>query len=135
MTNPDGLITVDSSLDAAATLHWLETTLASKGVTVFAKVDHAANAEVAGLALRPTTVLIFGNAQAGTKLMQIDQRMGIDLPLRILVWTSDDGKTYVSYSDPAWVAARYGITPDTAPVLTAMQGMMKGLSDGAAVAR
>jgi uncharacterized protein (DUF302 family) len=134
MTNPDGLITVDSPLDAAATLHWLEATLAAKGVTIFAKVDHAANAEVVGLTLRPTTVLIFGNAQAGTKPMQMDQRMGIDLPLKMLVWTGEDGKTHLSYSDPAWLAARYGITPETAPVLTAMQGMMKGLADGAAAA-
>jgi uncharacterized protein (DUF302 family) len=134
MNNPEGLITVDSPLDAAATLHWLETTLAAKGVTIFAKIDHAAAAQAVGLDLPPTTVLIFGNAQAGTKLMQIDQRMGIDLPLKMLVWTGEDGKTHVSYSNPAWIAARYGVTADTAPVLTAMQGMMKGLSDGAAAA-
>jgi uncharacterized protein (DUF302 family) len=134
MTDANGLITVDSPHDAAATLHWLETTLAAKGVTIFAKVDHAANAQAVGLTLRPTTVLIFGNAQAGTKLMQIDQRAGIDLPLRMLVWTGEGGKTHVSYSDPAWIAARYGITPESAPVLAAMQGMMKGLTDGAAAA-
>ena len=134
MTNPEGLITVDSPLDAAATLHWLETTLSAKGVTVFAKIDHTANAQAVGLTLPPTTVIIFGNAQAGTKLMQIDQRIGLDLPLKMLVWTDDAGKTHVSYSDPAWIAARYGITTETAPVLTAMQGMMKGLADGAAAA-
>jgi uncharacterized protein (DUF302 family) len=87
------------------------------------------------LPLGPTTVLIFGNAQAGTKLMQIDQRIGIDLPLKLLVWSDKDGKTYVSYNDPAALAARYGITPETTPVLTAMQGMMKGLADGLAGAR
>ena len=134
MSEVDGLVTVDSPLDAAATLHWLETTLAAKGVTIFAKIDHAAGAQAVGLPLGPTTVVIFGNAQAGTKLMQIDQRMGIELPLRMLVWTGADGKTHVSYNDPAWIAARYGITPETAPVLTAMQGMMKGLADGAAAA-
>jgi uncharacterized protein (DUF302 family) len=134
MTNPDGLITVDSPLDAAATLHWLETTLTAKGIAIFAKIDHAANAQAVGLTLRPTTVLIFGNAQAGTKPMQIDQRMGIDLPLKMLVWTDDAGKTHVSYSDPAWIAARYGITSETVPALTAMQGMMTGLADGVAAA-
>jgi uncharacterized protein (DUF302 family) len=134
MTTPNGLVTVDSPFDAAATLHWLETTLAARGVTIFAKVDHAANAQAVGLALRPTTVVIFGNAQAGTKPMQIDQRMGIDLPLKVLIWTDEVGKTHVSYNDPVWIAARYGITADTAPVLTAMQGMMKGLADGAAAA-
>jgi len=135
MNAVNGLVTVSSPLDPAATIHWLETTLAAKGVTVFAKVDHAAGAQAVGLALGPTTVLIFGNAQAGTKLMQIDQRIGIDLPLKLLVWSGADGKTHVSYNDPVWIAARYGITPEAAPVLTAMQGMMKGLADGLSAAR
>ena len=134
MSEVNGLVTVLSPLDAPATIHWLETTLAAKGVTIFAKVDHAAGAEAVGLPLGPTTLLIFGNAQAGTKLMQIDQRIGIDLPLKFLVWSDAAGKTHVSYYDPASIAARYGITPDTAPVLTAMQGMMKGLADGVAAA-
>ena len=135
MNAVNGLVTVSSPLDAVATIHWLETTLAAKGVTIFGKVDHAAGAQAVGLALGPTTVLIFGNAQAGTKLMQIDQRIGIDLPLKFLVWTGADGKTHVSYNDPVWIAARYGITPEAAPVLTAMQGMMKGLADGLSAAR
>jgi uncharacterized protein (DUF302 family) len=135
MSDIEGLITVESPLDAAASIHRLETTLASKGITVFAKVDHAAGAEAVGLALGPTTVLIFGNALAGTKLMQLDQRMGLDLPLKALVWTGADGKTHISYSNPAWVAARYGITPEAAPVLTAMQGMFEGLANGIAAAR
>ena len=135
MSQVDGLVTMDSPLDAPATIHCLETTLASKGVTIFAKLDHAAGAQAVGLALGPTTVLIFGNAQAGTRLMQIDQRIGIDLPLKFLVWSDAGGKTHFSYNDPVWVAARYGITPEAAPVLTAMQGMMKGLAEGLAAAR
>jgi uncharacterized protein (DUF302 family) len=127
---PDGLITVESSLDAAHTIHRLEAALAAKGVTLFAKVDHAAGAAAVGLPLAPTTVLIFGNAQAGTKLMQIDQRIGIDLPLKVLVWTDSADKTWVSYNDPVWVAARYGITPEDAAVLTAMKGMLAGLAAG-----
>jgi uncharacterized protein (DUF302 family) len=79
--------------------------------------------------------LLLGNAQAGTKLMQIDPRIGIDLPLKLLVWTGADGKTCVSYNDPVWIAARCGITPEAAPVLSAMQGMLKGLADGIAAAR
>jgi uncharacterized protein (DUF302 family) len=135
MSEVNGLVTVSSPLDAAATIHWLETTLTSKGVTIFAKIDHAAGGQAVGLALGPTTVLIFGNAQAGTRLMQIDQRIGIDLPLKFLVWSDAAGKTHVSYYDSAWVAARYGITPEAAPVLTAMQAMFKGLADGLAAAR
>lgn len=135
MTEVTGLVTVDSPLDAAATVHWLETTLAAKGVTLFAKIDHAAGAQAVGLALEPTTVLIFGNAQAGTKLMQIDQRIGIDLPLKLLVWSDAGGKTHVSYHDPAAIAGRYGITPESAPVLAAMQALMKGLAEGLTAAR
>lgn len=127
---PDGLITVESSLDTAHTIHRLEATLAAKGVTLFAKIDHAANAAGVDMKLGPTTVLIFGNAQAGTKLMQIDQRIGIDLPLKFLVWTDNAEKTWVSYNDPVWVAARYGITPEDAAVLTAMKGMLAGLAAG-----
>ncbi len=134
MNEVDGLVTVSSPLDAPAMIHWLETTLAARGVTVFAKVDHAAGAQAVGLALGPTTVLIFGNAQAGTRLMQLDQRIGIDLPLKLLVWSGADGKTHISYNDPVLIAARYGITPEAAPVLTAMQGMFKGLADGIAAA-
>jgi uncharacterized protein (DUF302 family) len=131
----DGLTTIDSPLDAAATLHWLETTLAAKGVTIFARIDHAAAASAVGLPLPPTTVLIFGNAQAGTKLMQIDQRLGIDLPLRILVWTDETGTTRISYNDPAWIAARYGIKPETAPVIGGMQTLLSGLAQGLKGAR
>jgi uncharacterized protein (DUF302 family) len=80
--------------------------------------------------LAPTTVLIFGNAQAGTKLMQIDQRIGIDLPLKVLVWSDSAGKTWVSYSDPVWIAARYGITPEDAAVLNGMKAMLAGLTAG-----
>ena len=85
--------------------------------------------------LEPTTVLIFGNAQAGTKLMQLDQRIGLDLPLKMLVWSEVRGKTRLSYHDPAVISARYGITPEFAPVLAAMQALMKGLAEGLAAAR
>jgi uncharacterized protein (DUF302 family) len=128
--NPDGLITAESPLEAAATIARLEAALAAKGVTLFAKIDHAAGAAAAGLSLPPTTVLIFGNAQAGTKLMQIDQRIGIDLPLKLLVWSDAAGKSYVSYNDPVWTAARYGISPDDAAVLNAMRGLLAGLANG-----
>jgi uncharacterized protein (DUF302 family) len=128
--NPGGLVTVESALDTAQTVARLEAALVAKGVTLFAKIDHAAGAAAVGLPLGPTTVLIFGNAQAGTKLMQIDQRVGIDLPLRILVWTDAAGKTWLSYNDPVWIAARYGISPEDAAVLNAMKGMLAGLAGG-----
>jgi uncharacterized protein (DUF302 family) len=127
--NPEGFVTVASTLDAAQTVQRLETALAAKSVTLFAKIDHAAGAVAVGLPLAPTTVLIFGNAQAGTKLMQIDQRIGIELPLRILVWTDAAGKTWVSYNDPIWIAGRYGITPEDAAILNAMRATLAGLAN------
>jgi uncharacterized protein (DUF302 family) len=131
----DGLITTESPLDAAATLAWLEVALDRKGVTIFARIDHAAGADAIGLPLPPTTVLIFGNAQAGTKLMQVDQRIGIDLPLRALVWTDAVGTTHISYNDPAWIAARYGDALSEMPVIGAMKALLSGLATGLTGAR
>jgi uncharacterized protein (DUF302 family) len=78
-------------------------------MTVFARVDHAANATAAGMSLRPTELVIFGNPKGGTVLMQDQQRAGIDLPLKALVWEDADGRVSVTYTDPAWIARRQGI--------------------------
>jgi uncharacterized protein (DUF302 family) len=75
---------------------------------VFAWIDHAEGATAVGLPLRPTEVLIFGNAKGGTPLMQAVQTTGIDLPLKALVWQDAAGDTWLSYNDPAWIAARHG---------------------------
>src|SRR5262249_18534229 len=78
----------------------------TRGLTVFARIDHAAGAAEVGLSLPPTWLLIFGNAKAGTPLMQSAQTIGIDLPLKALVWQDASGKTWLSYNDPAWLAKR-----------------------------
>ena len=82
----DGLVTLPSSFGPKETMDRLEAAIKAKGMTVFARIDHAAGAAAAGLALRPTELLIFGNARAGTPLMQADQTIGIDLPLKALVY-------------------------------------------------
>ena len=127
MTKVEGQITVDSPLDAEPTLHWLETVLGAKGVQIFARINHAAGASGAGMDLRPTTVLIFGNAITGTPLLQKDQRMGLDLPLRLLVWTDEVNQTHITYNDPFWIAGRYGLF---APQLGAMRGLLDALAEG-----
>lgn len=127
MTEPAGLIEAVSPLDAKTTLDRLQAALSAAGVAVFGRIDHAAGASGAGLDLRPTTVLIYGNPQAGTRLMQLDQRAGIDLPLKILVWTDEANVTRVAYNDPTWIASRYGITAENAPVLGAMKALVAGL--------
>src|SRR5262245_15728173 len=93
----DGLVTLQSKFGTRATLDRLEAEITAKGMTVFARIDHAAGANEAGLPLRPTEVLIFGNARGGTPLMQSAQTIGIDLPLKALVWQDDAMNTWLSY--------------------------------------
>jgi uncharacterized protein (DUF302 family) len=88
----DGLTTIPSAYGAKETADRLEAEIRAKGMAVFARIDHAAGAAQAGLALQPTELLIFGNAKAGTPLMESNQTIGIDLPLKALVWQDASGK-------------------------------------------
>jgi uncharacterized protein (DUF302 family) len=110
----DGLISVDSKYSARETTERLLAALPARNMTVFGRVDHAANATAAGMALRPTELIIFGNPKGGTILMQDRQRAGIDLPLKALVWEDADGKAWITYNDPAWIARRHGLDNDAA---------------------
>jgi uncharacterized protein (DUF302 family) len=85
-------------------------------MSVFARIDHAAGASSAGLTLRPTEVLIFGNPTGGTPLMQAAQTIGLDLPLKALVWQDASGDSWLSYNDPVWLARRYGLAGETETV-------------------
>ena len=117
---PDnGLVSVQSRVSARETLDRLLAALAARKLTVFARVDHAAGAASVGLPLRPTEVVIFGNAKGGTALMQDRQSAGIDLPLKALVWEDADGKVWFTYNDPAWIAQRHGLGAASAPAVTA----------------
>jgi uncharacterized protein (DUF302 family) len=104
----DGLVTVPSTHDVKETIDRFENDMKSKGMTIFARIDHAAGAKAVGLSLRPTELLIFGNAKAGTPLMQARQTVGIDLPLKVLAWEDAAGKVWLSYNDPGWLVARHG---------------------------
>src|SRR5580704_10662966 len=104
MTIP-GLTTNSTASSFDDTVRKLEAEIAARGLTIFARVDHAAGAAQAGLSLRPTLLLIFGNAKAGTPLMQQAQTAGIDLPLKLLVWQDEAGVTQISWNQPAWIAA------------------------------
>ena len=103
----DGLTTIASALGPKETVDRLVNEIVSKGLTVFARVDHAAGAAEVGLRLRPTEVILFGNARGGTPLMQASQTAGIDLPLKALVWQDAASKTWVSYDEPSWIAQRH----------------------------
>jgi uncharacterized protein (DUF302 family) len=103
----EGLTSVVSNFGPKETLDRLEGEIRAKGLNVFARIDHAAGAAEAGLELRPTNLIIFGNARGGTPLMQASQTAGIDLPLKVLVWQDTAGKTWLSYNDPSWIAQRH----------------------------
>jgi uncharacterized protein (DUF302 family) len=113
----------------ADTVARLTVAIEGGGAKVAAVVDHAAAAANADLDLAPTTVVIFGNPKLGTPLMQEDQRIGIDLPLRILVWQDGD-TTMVGYVEPDVIAGRYGIGDDN-PSIVAMEGALGKLTDAA----
>ena len=105
----EGLINLRSSYGPKETMNRLETEVKAKGLTIFARIDHAAGAAEVGLSLRPTELLIFGNAKGGTPLMQAVQTIAIDLPLKALVWQDASGNTWLSYNDPNWLAKRHGL--------------------------
>jgi uncharacterized protein (DUF302 family) len=103
-----GLVAMASPHAPDLTLARLEAQLKQRNLAVVAKVDHAAGARAVGQSLRPTTLVIFGNPQAGTPLMQCAQTMGIDLPMKALVWVDADGRTWLGYTDPAWTLRHHG---------------------------
>jgi uncharacterized protein (DUF302 family) len=127
----DGLITVRSSHGPKETMTRLEAAVKAKGLTVFAHVDHAAGAAEVGLSLRPTDLLIFGNAKGGTPLMQSVQTVGIDLPLKALVWQDASGNTWLAYNDPAWLAKRHGLTAEADASVSALAAALAALAKGA----
>ena len=130
----DGLITLRSASGPEETMNRLEAEVRAKGLTVFAHIDHAAGATAVGLALRPTDLLIFGNARGGTPLMQAQQTIGIDLPLKALVWQDASGVTWLSYNDPHWIAERHGIDEAAKAAVAALAGALKAISGKATTA-
>jgi uncharacterized protein (DUF302 family) len=126
----EGLITVESIFDLSKTIAELELAIASGGMTIFGRIDHAEGANRAGLSLRPTIVLIFGNARAGTPLMQEDQTIGLDLPLKLLVWQDNGGIIRITYNDIDWLVGRHGISRNAAPVTQKMKQALQGILNG-----
>ncbi|HEX4342561.1 MAG TPA: DUF302 domain-containing protein [Verrucomicrobiae bacterium] len=112
----EGLTTIPSDFSPEETMIRLETEILAHGMSIFASINHAALAEKAGLALRPTDLVIFGNPRGGTPLMQANQTIGIDLPLKVLVWQDDSGKTWLSYNEPDWLAKRHDLNGVERPV-------------------
>ena len=126
-----GLITIPSSLGPRETMDRLETEIRAKGLTIFARIDHAAGAAEVGLELRPTQLIVFGNARGGTPLMQSVQTIGIDLPLKALVWQDAADKTWISYNEPRWIVQRHGIA-NAESIVTKMTDQLSAISNAAA---
>jgi uncharacterized protein (DUF302 family) len=127
----DGLTTIPSSFGPKETMDRLEAAVKAKGLTVFARVDHAAGATDVGLPLRPTELLIFGNAKGGTPLMQATQTIGIDLPLKALVWQDAAGKTWLSYNDPSSLAKRHGLGREVDATVSALTAALNAFAKAA----
>lgn len=126
----NGLVTVDSPYSVDETVNRLQTTMEDRGLTVMTTIDHAANADNVGLELRPTQLIIFGNPNLGTQLMQSSQSVAIDLPQKFLVWEDADGQVRMTYNDPQYLAQRHSIT-DRDDVLTTISNALNGLAEAA----
>jgi uncharacterized protein (DUF302 family) len=127
----EGLTTIPGSLGPKETMDRLETEIRAKGLTTFARIDHAEGAAEVGLTLRPTELIIFGNARGGTPLMESVQTTGIDLPLKILVWQDAGGKTWISYNEPEWIARRHSVS-NAEPVVAKLSNLLRAISTAAA---
>jgi uncharacterized protein (DUF302 family) len=122
----EGLTSIRSRFGPKETMDRLETEIRAQKMEIFARIDHATGASEVGLELRPTQLIIFGNARGGTPLMQSVQTVGIDLPLKALVWEDALRTTWLSYNEPRWIAQRHNIPNAEATVskMTATLGAM-----------
>ncbi len=126
----DGLVKIQSKFGVKETLDRLTITLGERGIKVAARVDHAAGAKAAGMELAPAEVLMFGNPKLGTPLMQSNPEIGIELPMKVIVWQDKAGKVWLGYTPPDTLKTRYGIT-DQDEAFTTMRSALEGLSKGA----
>jgi len=124
----NGLVTRVSVFSTAETTRRLPAVIEQRGLTVFARIDHAKNAASVNMPLRPTELTIFGAARGGTPLMQERQTSGLDLPLKVLVWEDASGKTMLTYNDPAWIAERHGLGNASATAVAAMMAMLDAVT-------
>ena len=127
----DGLVKKLSAHSVQTTMDSLENLVRNKGLTVFVRIDHAAGAAEVGEEMLPTQLLMFGNPAIGTNLMTSQRTVGVDLPIKVLIWEEPDGKVWIAYNDPAYLAKRHGID-DRDAVLDKMGRAVKGLVSAAA---
>jgi len=125
----DGLIAVKSPYSAKVTMDRFEAVVKERGLNVFARINHAAGASKVGKSLRPTEVIIFGNPQGGTPFMECAQTVGIDLPLKALVWQDASSQVWLGYNDPVFLAKRHGVAD--CPVAGKLGKALTGMTETA----
>ena len=125
MNTGEGIISKPSKYSVPETLHRLETILTSKGIKVFAQVDHSGEAEKAGLNMPPTQLLIFGNPKGGTPVMLAAPTAAIDLPWKALAWQDAAGQVWLSYNDAAYIQKRYGLGDDVMKPLAGLGALIE----------
>ena len=127
-----GLINVPSGHLVDETLEKLKAILQSKGITLFALIDHSAEAVKMGMKMRPTKLLVFGSPKAGTPVMLAAAGSAIDLPLKILIWEDAKGKTWVTYNSPSYLQKRHNISVELLPNVSVIEALQRGLRNSAA---
>lgn len=127
----DGLVKKLSVRSVQSTMDSLQNLVENKDLTVFARIDHAAAAAEVGEDMLPTQLLIFGNPAIGTALMTSQRTVGIDLPIKVLIWEEPDGRVWIAYNDPDYLAERHGIH-DRDAVLEKMRTAVSGIVSAAA---
>ena len=131
MTSPSekGIVSIPGHRSVDQTVQKLEALLQAKGVKLFALIDHSGEAEKAGIEMRPTKLLIFGNPKAGTPLMLASPSIAIDLPLKILVWEDAAGKVWISYNDPAYLQARHGLPSELVQNIAVVDALTRNAAE------
>ena len=125
---PDGIISLRSSLPFKETVSNLSIALERRGMAVYARADHAANASAAGLELRATQVFVFGFPEVESPIIQSCPALGLDLPRKIAVWEDEAGKTWISYNDPLWSGRHYSASAGVLLLLRAMATSLTGIA-------
>ena len=120
-----GLIDIPSNHSVEETVEKLKGILQAKGITLFALVDHSGEAGKAGMQMRPTKLLIFGNPKAGTPVMLAAPSSAIDLPLKILIWEDAQGKVWVTYNSPIYLQERHNLPPELVQNVGAIETLAK----------
>jgi uncharacterized protein (DUF302 family) len=125
----DGIITIPSNHSVEETIEKLKAILQSKGITLFALIDHSREAARAGMEMRPTKLLIFGNPKGGTPVMLAAPSSAIDLPLKILIWEDVQGKVWVTYNGPMYLQERHNIPTELLPNLSVIEALAKSAAE------